>query len=67
MAIARPIFRIFDYNKAIEFYIDWLGFTIDWEDKPKDGPIYMQVFPARSSAAPHRTSRGLHARRKGAY
>ena len=43
MAIARPIFRIFDYDKAIEFYIDWLGFTIDWEDKPTDGPIYMQV------------------------
>lgn len=43
MAVARPIFRIFDYAKAIEFYVDWLGFTIDWEDKPKDGPIYMQV------------------------
>jgi len=21
-----PVLRIFDYNKAIEFYIDWLGF-----------------------------------------
>ena len=29
MTIARPIFRIFDYDKAIEFYIDWLGFKIE--------------------------------------
>ena len=43
MATARPIFRIFDYTKVIEFYVDWLGFTIDWEDKPKDAPVYMQV------------------------
>jgi hypothetical protein len=21
-----PVLRIFDYKKAIEFYIDWLGF-----------------------------------------
>jgi hypothetical protein len=38
-----PMFRIFDYNKAIEFYVLWLGFIIDWEDKPANSPIYMQV------------------------
>ena len=39
-----PIFRIFDYKKAIEFYVDWLGFTIDWEHVFEEGmPIYMQV------------------------
>jgi hypothetical protein len=43
MAIARPIFRIFDYNKVQEFYIDWLGFKIDWEHKPSNTPVYMQV------------------------
>ncbi|RWY49307.1 glyoxalase superfamily protein [Mucilaginibacter gilvus] len=43
MAIARPIFRIFDYDKAIEFYVDWLGFTIDWEHEPDGSPIYLQV------------------------
>jgi len=43
MAVARPIFRIFDYKKTIEFYRDWLGFKIDWEDKPSNSPIYMQV------------------------
>jgi hypothetical protein len=26
-----PIFRIFDVDKAKEFYIGYLGFTIDWE------------------------------------
>lgn len=43
MTVVKPIFRIFNYDKAIEFYIDWLGFKIDWEDISKDSPIYMQV------------------------
>lgn len=43
MATITPIFRIFDYEKAIEFYINWLGFKNDWEDKPENTPIYMQV------------------------
>lgn len=39
-----PIFRIFDYKKAIEFYVDWLGFKIDWEHRFDDNPpISMQV------------------------
>ncbi len=38
-----PILRIFDYKRAIEFYIDWLGFKIDWEDKPANAPVYLQV------------------------
>lgn len=40
-----PIFRIFDYKKkAVEFYVDWLGFKIDWEHKfDEESPIYMQV------------------------
>lgn len=43
MAIVKPILRIFDYNKAIAFYVQWLGFTIDWEHKPEKSPIYIQV------------------------
>ncbi len=39
----KPIFRIFDYNKAVEFYIDFLGFKIDWENKPEGVPVYLQV------------------------
>ncbi|MFD1467924.1 glyoxalase superfamily protein [Hymenobacter caeli] len=41
--MVTPVFRIFDYAKAIEFYIDWLDFKIDWEDRPADGPVYLQV------------------------
>lgn len=38
-----PMLRMFSYEKAIEFYVEWLGFTIDWEDKPQNSPIYMQL------------------------
>lgn len=39
-----PTFRILDYDRAIEFYIDFLGFTIDWEHRfgPTE-PVYMQI------------------------
>lgn len=43
MTIAIPIFRIFDLDKAKEFYIDWLGFNIDWEDKQEKTPAYLQI------------------------
>jgi catechol 2,3-dioxygenase-like lactoylglutathione lyase family enzyme len=29
MPILKPVLRIFDYDKTIEFYVNWLGFTID--------------------------------------
>ena len=39
-----PILRSFDENKATEFYVDFLGFTIDWTHRFEDGlPLYMQV------------------------
>ena len=39
-----PILRIFDEAKAKEFYVDFLGFNIDWEHRFEDGlPLYMQV------------------------
>lgn len=39
-----PILRIFDVEKAKEFYISFLGFTIDWEHRfTEDSPLYMQV------------------------
>lgn len=39
-----PIFRIFDIEKAKEYYIDWLGFKIDWEHRFEDNsPLYMSV------------------------
>ncbi len=39
-----PVLRILDIAKAKEFYIDWLGFTIDWEHRfGENFPLYMQV------------------------
>lgn len=41
---ANPIFRIFDVAKAKEFYLDYLGFTLDWEHRFGDNfPLYCQV------------------------
>lgn len=41
---AVPILRIFDVAKAVEFYVDWLGCTPDWQHRFDDGmPVYMQV------------------------
>lgn len=39
-----PILRIFDETKAKEFYVDFLGFSVDWEHRFEEGlPLYMQV------------------------
>lgn len=39
-----PILRIFDVEKAREFYVGFLGFHIDWEHRFADGaPLYAQV------------------------
>jgi catechol 2,3-dioxygenase-like lactoylglutathione lyase family enzyme len=39
-----PILRIFDVEKAREFYVGFLGFAVDWEHRFEDGaPLYMQV------------------------
>ncbi len=39
-----PIFRMFDVDKAREFYIDFLGFTVDWEHRFEENfPLYMQI------------------------
>jgi uncharacterized glyoxalase superfamily protein PhnB len=39
-----PILRMFDEAKAREFYVDFLGFTVDWEHRFEPGtPLYMQV------------------------
>jgi len=39
-----PILRIFDEAKAREFYVDFLGFKVDWEHRFEEGmPLYMQI------------------------
>lgn len=44
LAGAIPILRIFDEAKAREFYIDYLGFTVDWEHRfEPEMPLYLQI------------------------
>ena len=46
MSLARttPILRIFDEFRAKEFYVEFLGFKVDWEHRFEPGlPLYMQV------------------------
>ena len=39
-----PILRIFSVEKAKEFYLDFLGFSLDWEHRFADDlPLYMQI------------------------
>ncbi len=41
---AIPIFRIYSLEKAREFYVDFLGFKVDWEHRfEADAPVFMQV------------------------
>jgi len=53
--MVTPIFQITDYPQAVAFYIDWLGFSLDWEDDPTaDGRRYLQV--SRGSIVLHLTN-----------
>ena len=39
-----PVLRIFDLALAKAFYVDWLGFRVDWEHRFEPGaPVYLQV------------------------
>lgn len=39
-----PVLRMFDYEKAKGFYVNWLGFQVDWEHRFGDNfPLYIQV------------------------
>ncbi|MEL6639392.1 MAG: glyoxalase superfamily protein [Bacteroidota bacterium] len=41
---AIPMLRIFDEAKAKEFYVDYLGFQVDWEHRhTAELPLYLQV------------------------
>jgi hypothetical protein len=41
---AIPILRIFDEARARDFYVDFLGFQVDWEHRFEPGtPLYMQI------------------------
>ena len=39
-----PVLRMFDEAKAREFYVEFLGFKVDWEHRFEPGtPLYMQL------------------------
>lgn len=39
-----PILRIFDLAKAKEFYVDYLGFRVEWEHRfEENAPAYLQI------------------------
>ncbi|MEM9763107.1 MAG: glyoxalase superfamily protein [Pseudomonadota bacterium] len=47
-----PLLRSFSEDKAVEFYVDFLGFKIDWRHRFGDNaPLYMQI--TRSDATLH--------------
>jgi catechol 2,3-dioxygenase-like lactoylglutathione lyase family enzyme len=49
-----PLLRIFSVERAHEFYLDYLGFSVDWEHRfQPDAPLYMQV--SRSGLVLHLT------------
>lgn len=49
-----PLLRIFSVEKAKEFYVDFLGFTVDWEHHfDEQSPAYLQV--SRDGLALHLT------------
>ncbi len=47
-----PIFRIFDERAAHEYYVDFLGFSVDWTHRfGEHFPLYMQI--SRSGCVLH--------------
>nr|WP_045523251.1 glyoxalase superfamily protein [Neobacillus niacini] len=44
MKSSTPILRIFNEEKAKEFYLTYLGFKLDWEHRfEMEMPLYMQI------------------------
>lgn len=40
----RPVLGVKSYEQAVEYYIDWLGFAIEWEWRSAPGePVVMQI------------------------
>jgi uncharacterized glyoxalase superfamily protein PhnB len=41
---AIPVLRVFDASFAQTFYVDWLGFHVDWAEQAEPGaPVYLQI------------------------
>jgi catechol 2,3-dioxygenase-like lactoylglutathione lyase family enzyme len=43
-AATVPVLRMFSVEKALEFYVGYLGFEVDWQHRFEPSlPLYMQV------------------------
>lgn len=38
-----PSFCVKSYGEAVKYYVDWLGFEIDWEWRVPPASVYMQI------------------------
>jgi len=44
LGTVTPLLRMFDVDQARAFYLEYLGFTVDWEHRFAPGmPLYQQV------------------------
>jgi uncharacterized glyoxalase superfamily protein PhnB len=44
LGVTTPVLRSFDERKAREFYVDFLGFAVDWQHRfGENFPLYLQV------------------------
>jgi catechol 2,3-dioxygenase-like lactoylglutathione lyase family enzyme len=49
-----PILRMYDVEATKRFYVDYLGFTLDWQEGAGDRPVYLRV--SRGPVAFHLSS-----------
>ena len=40
---AVPILRFYDLAATLRFYVDYLGFALDWQEGDGERPTYLQV------------------------
>ena len=63
-----PILRIFDEAKAREFYVDFLGFTVDWDHRfEANTPLYMHPVDLDESQVVQRDIRLVSRRKPAEY
>lgn len=49
-----PVLRMYDVAATKRFYVDYLGFNLDWQEGQGDQPVYMRV--SRGPVALHLSS-----------
>jgi catechol 2,3-dioxygenase-like lactoylglutathione lyase family enzyme len=39
----HPVLRAYDVPASLAFFVDYLGFILDWQDGETPGPVYLQL------------------------